>query len=300
MRNVLSVDVEDYFQVEAFASRVSRQDWPGFESRVDRNVRRILEIFAQHQAKATFFVLGWVAEKYPHLVRQITEAGHEIGSHGFGHQRLHCLTPTQFKEDIYRTRRLLEDLSGQRVTCYRAPSFSIVKSTLWALDVLVEEGFTCDSSVFPTRHDFYGIPDAPRFPYCRRTTQGHSILEFPPSTMRIFGNNIGVAGGGYLRLTPYLFTRRAMRRIIEKEKQPVMVYFHPWEIDPGQPRISASLRSRLRHYTNLAGMARKIEWLLRDFRFTTLSEVCKDLAIRDSRFEIRQFEIRDSRFEIRC
>ncbi len=222
------------------------------------------------------------AEKYPHLVRQIAEAGHEIGSHGFGHQRLHCLTPTQFKEDIYRTRRLLEDLSGQRVTCYRAPSFSIVKSTLWALDVLVEEGFTCDSSVFPTRHDFYGIPDAPRFPHCRRTTQGHSILEFPPSTIRIFGNNIGVAGGGYLRLTPYLFTRRAMRRIIEKEKQPVMVYFHPWEIDPGQPRISASLRSRLRHYTNLAGMARKIEWLLKDFRFTTLSEVCKDLAIRDA------------------
>ena len=205
------------------------------------------------------------------MVREIAARGHEIGCHGFGHQRLHRLTPEEFRTDLRNALGTLTDQAQQPVRCYRAPSFSIVKSTIWALDVLAEEGFTCDSSIFPVRHDYYGVPDAPRFPYWHKTPQGNSIFEFPPSTMRVFGNNVGVGGGGYLRLYPYAVTRWVLKRINQEEKQPAMVYFHPWEIDPGQPRVAVPLRSRLRHYTNLRVMERKIERLLRDFRFTTLS-----------------------------
>jgi len=278
MRNVLSVDVEDYYQVEAFAGQVPRNRWDSFPSRVERNVGRILDLFDKHEVKATFFVLGWVAEHSPGLVREIAARGHEIGCHGFGHQRLPRLTPEQFRQDLRAARARLMDEAQCALLAYRAPSFSITQSTLWAFDILAEEGFTCDSSVFPVRHDFYGNPDAPRFPHWHQTPQGNSIFEFPPSTIRVFNCNIGIAGGGYLRLAPYAVTRRAIRHINEKEKQPVMVYFHPWEIDPGQPRIRASLRSRLRHYTNLTGMEPKIERLLRDFRFAPLGEVCEDLS----------------------
>ncbi len=272
MLNALSIDVEDYFHVEAFAEQVSPDDWCNFAPRVQENINLILEILARHQVKATFFVLGWVAESIPSLVRQIAEAGHEIGCHGYNHRRVRQQTPEEFRQDIRRARRCLMDQAQQPIHCYRAPSFSIVKSTLWALDILAEEGFKIDSSIFPVKHDLYGIPDARRFPHWQ-----NNILEFPPSTIRRAGNNFGVAGGGYLRLLPYRLTRWAIREINEKEKQPAMVYFHPWELDPEQPRIAAPLRSRVRHYTNLGGMKKKLELLLSDFRFSAVSEVCRGI-----------------------
>lgn len=271
--NALSVDVEDYFHVEAFASRVSPADWPKYELRVEANVRQILEIFEQYQVKATFFMLGWIAEKLPGLAAGIAAAGHEVGCHGYAHQHIRRQLPGQFKEDVHRARQLLIQQTGQDVACYRAPSFSVTLSTLWALDVLAEEGFTIDSSIFPARHDLYGIPGSNRFPHRRNT-----LIEFPPTTIRKANINIGVAGGGYLRLFPYWITRRAIREVNESEGQPVMVYFHPWEIDPDQPRIAAPLRSRLRHYTNLAYMRGKIEKLLQDFEFSSVSDVCKSLV----------------------
>ncbi len=277
MLNVLSVDVEDYFHVEAFAGQVPSDSWSTFEPRAEANVARILEIFRSHNARATFFILGWVAERYPGIVREIAAAGHEIGCHGSAHRRIHTQTPQQFRADIHTARQQLMNQTQKPVDCYRAPSFSIVNETLWALDVLAEEGFRIDSSVFPVRHDLYGIPGAERAPHWRSTPRGNSIFEFPPSTIRRANNNLGVGGGGYLRFAPYRLTRWALRQINDVERMPAMVYFHPWELDPGQPRISAPLRSRLRHYTNLAGMRAKIERLLADFQFSTLSDVCSRL-----------------------
>ena len=279
MLNVLSVDVEDYFQVEAFAGQISAESWGTFEPRAERNVSRILEMFDNHRTKATFFVLGWVAERLPATVRAIAAAGHEIGCHGFAHKRIRGQTPQQFRNDIRAARQRLMNETQKPVICYRAPSFSIVKETLWALDVLAEEGFSIDSSIFPVRHDLYGIPGGERRPHWKTTGQGNSIFEFPPSTIRYANNNWGAAGGAYLRFAPYRLTRWAIRQINEGERQPAMVYFHPWELDPDQPRIAAPLRSRLRHYTNLSRMRMKIECLLRDFRFGTLSHVCNALEI---------------------
>jgi len=267
--NALTVDVEDYFHVEAFASSIPSGDWLKYELRVENNVERILEIFSRYQVKATFFILGWVAEKTPGLTRRIAGDGHEIGCHGYAHQHIRRQSPDKFREDVRRARSILIDQTGQTVQCYRAPSFSITKKTLWALDILAEEGFTIDSSIFPAQHDLYGIADAPRFLHKR-----NGLIEFPPATIRKAGTSVGVAGGGYLRLFPYRFTRWAIRHINETEGQPAMVYFHPWEIDPGQPRITAPFKSRLRHYTNLGKMSGKIERLLQDFRFSTVSDVC--------------------------
>ena len=279
MLNVLSVDVEDYFQVEAFAGQVTCAQWPSFAPRVERNVGRILELLAGHGTSGTFFILGWIAERFPRLVKEIAACGHEIASHGFAHQLLPRLTPEEFRADIRRAKDVLSGLSGHPVTGYRAPSFSIVRKTLWAFDILAEEGFRIDSSVFPVHHDFYGIPDAPRGPYWHKTPGGNAIFEFPPSTVRVLKSNIGIAGGGYLRFAPYLLTQRVVRHINVKEKRPAMVYFHPWELDPDQPRIRAPLRSRLRHYTNLSHTEQKLARLLQDFRFTTLSNVCEQLAV---------------------
>jgi polysaccharide deacetylase family protein (PEP-CTERM system associated) len=277
MVNALSIDVEDYFHVEAFAGQVSPNDWNTFAPRVKNNVELILQILARHQTSATFFILGWIAESFPDLVRQIAEAGHEIGCHGYAHQHIRRQSPEQFRQDVRKARQCLIDLTQQPVVCYRAPSFSIMKSTLWALDVLAEEGFKIDSSIFPVHHDLYGIPDAERFPHWR-----NRLFEFPPATIRLATKNIGVAGGGYLRLLPYSVTKWAIRKINSAEAQPAMVYFHPWELDPDQPKIAAPLRSRLRHYTNLRGMQKKIGCMLRDFRFSTVSEVCQGI-IADSR-----------------
>ncbi len=272
MINAFSIDVEDYFHVEAFARQISPDDWKSFTPRVDQNVDRILQILANHEVRATFFVLGWVAELFPQVVRRIADAGHEIGCHGYSHQHIGRQTPEQFRQDVRRARQCLIDLVQKPIHCYRAPSFSITNATLWALDILAEEGLKIDSSIFPVRHDFYGIPDACRFPHWR-----NRIFEFPLTTIRQAKNNFGIAGGGYLRLLPYSFTRWAIREVNEVERQPVMVYFHPWELDPEQPKISAPLRSRFRHYTNLKGMQNKIECLLTEFRFSTVSEVCSQL-----------------------
>ena len=265
----MTVDVEDYFHVEAFASSISPKDWPKYDFRVENNVGKILELFSRRQVKATFFILGWVAEKAPGLARRIADAGHEIGCHGYAHRHILRMSPAEFRKDVLRARSILTDQTGQTVQCYRAPSFSITNKTLWALDILAEEGFTIDSSIFPARHDLYGIADAPRFLHKR-----NGLIEFPPTTIHMAKTNVGAAGGGYLRIFPYWITRRAIRHINETEGRPAMVYFHPWEIDPGQPRIAAPLKSRLRHYTGLGKMLGKIERLLRDFRFSTVSDVC--------------------------
>lgn len=279
MLNVLSVDVEDYYHVEAFASRIPVHSWDSFAPRVEQNVQRMLGILRRHRTTGTFFVLGWVAERFPAVVRDILNAGHEIGCHGYSHRRLHRLTPEEFRADLRRARRSLADAGAREVIAYRAPSFSIVQQTAWAFDVLAEEGFRIDSSVFPVRHDLYGIPGAKRFPHWRLTSVGQALFEFPPSTVRGASRNWGIAGGGYLRIFPYQMTKWAIRQINEKEGQPAMVYVHPWETDPGQPRIPAGLRSRLRHYTNLSRTEGKLDRLLQDFSFTTLSEVCRNLEI---------------------
>jgi len=281
MLNALSIDVEDYFHVEAFAAQVYPHEWQTFESRVEKNLDIILGILSRYRVQATFFVLGWVAELNPQLVRKIAAGGHEIGCHGYAHQHIRRQTPKQFRDDIRKAHQCLMDQAQKTVACYRAPSFSITTSTIWALEILAEEGFKIDSSIFPVRHDLYGIPDAERFPHWR-----NGILEFPPTTIRRANNNFGVAGGGYLRLLPYRFTRWAIRDINEREGQPAMVYFHPWEIDPHQPRISGPLKSRLRHYTNLSGMQRKIERLIQDFRFSTVSDALSPLIAQISQKEL--------------
>jgi polysaccharide deacetylase family protein (PEP-CTERM system associated) len=279
IKNVISVDVEDYFQVEAFASVIQHDRWDTYECRVEQNTCRILDLFAKYNVRATFFTLGWIAQRYPHLVRQIASAGHEVGSHGYGHQRLVRLKPEEFRADLRRANIYLTNETQQRIRCYRAPSFSIVKHTYWAFDILAEEGFDCDSSVFPIRHDLYGVPDAERFPHLLKTMNGRQIFEFPPSTVRMGNKNWPVGGGGYLRLFPYRVTSSALKRLNEVEGRPAMVYFHPWEIDTEQPRISASLRSTFRHYTNIPKMLGKIESLLGDFSFTTLSDACSQFEV---------------------
>jgi polysaccharide deacetylase family protein (PEP-CTERM system associated) len=273
----MTVDVEDYFHVEAFASDVPTEHWDSYTPRVERNVYRILDLFSKYDVKGTFFVLGWVADKFPHLSRKIASAGHEIGCHGYAHRRLHHMSPSQFRQDLRRATGLLADQVGGPIRCFRAPSFSIVRETTWAFDVLLEEGYSYDSSIFPVRHDLYGIPEADRFPHWRRSQDTGSIFEFPPSTFSYRGVNVGAGGGGYLRWAPYGVTHWALRHINMIDGQPALVYFHPWEIDPDQPRLRAGLKSTLRHYTNLSTMERKIERLLQDFRFGCLSEVCDEL-----------------------
>jgi polysaccharide deacetylase family protein (PEP-CTERM system associated) len=274
MLNALSVDVEDYFHVEAFAGTVAQESWDRYSPRVDQNVDRILEIFARYSTKATFFMLGWVAQKFPGMVRKISDAGHEIGCHGYSHQHLLRQTPHQFQLDIRTARQRLMDEIQMPIQSYRAPSFSIVHQTLWALDLLAEEGFRIDSSIFPIKHDLYGLPGSPRFPHWEK-----SIFEFPPSTIKYAKICMGVGGGGYLRHFPYRVTRWAISRINADELQPAMVYFHPWELDPDQPRIPAPLLSKLRHYSNLESMKEKVISLLKDFQFSTVSEVCRQLQV---------------------
>ena len=234
--NAMSVDVEDYFQVSAFDAIVSRASWGDLESRVVRNTNRLLELFDLHGVRATFFVLGWVAERFPALVRDIAAGGHEIASHGYHHQLLYTLTPQQFREDVRSAKGMLESTSGRAVVGYRAPSYSIVKSSLWALDVLIEEGYVYDASIFPIHHDRYGIPDAKRHVHRLERPAG-TIFEVPASTVRVGGVNLPIAGGGYFRLLPYAWTRWGIDRANRVERQPVVFYVHPWETDPDQPRF---------------------------------------------------------------
>jgi polysaccharide deacetylase family protein (PEP-CTERM system associated) len=271
--NALTFDVEDYFQVSAFESHIPRGHWDQWESRVVRNTRRILRMLDRHGAKATFFVLGWVGEKYPRLVSDIQARGHEIGSHGYWHELIYNQTPEQFRADLQRSRDVLQDIVGERITAYRAPSFSITKRSFWALDILVEEGFSVDSSVFPVYHDRYGIPGAQSKPH-QITTASGPLWEFPPSVVRVAGVNVPVAGGGYFRLYPLAWTHYLLRRINGVERRPFVFYMHPWELDPNQPRIkTASAVSRFRHYVGLSKSEAKLDRLLQKFQFGRLRDV---------------------------
>ena len=272
MVNALTIDVEDYFHVQAFAGVILPDHWERYPQRVERNTYRLLELLQRSGTRATFFILGWVAERCPKLIRDIFNAGHEIGSHGYGHQMITCGDRKQFRNDVCRATAVLEDKTSAKLRCFRAPSYSITAKTLWALEVLGELGFEYDSSIFPVRHDLYGIPDAPRFPHYRLLHTGGRLLEFPPSTVRMCANNLPVGGGGYLRLLPYSFTAWAIRQINLKENQPALVYLHPWEIDPDQPKIPAGWRSRFRHYQNLKTTEAKLTRLLEEFSWAPISE----------------------------
>jgi polysaccharide deacetylase family protein (PEP-CTERM system associated) len=271
--DALSVDVEDYFQVEAFAQLVPRSQWPSFPSRVRQNTERVLRLLDRNRRRATFFILGWVAEREPSLVREIVQAGHEVACHSQLHRRVHTLTPAEFREDVKRARGAIEEAAGADVLGFRAPTFSITRQSLWALDILAELGFLYDSSIFPVRHDLYGIPDAPRGIHQRLLPSGGSIWEFPAATVRLAGQNLPVAGGGYLRILPMSFTRWAIRKIHHHDRLPVMVYFHPWELDPSQPRLQAGWKSRFRHYTGLDKMESRLEELLVNRRFRPVLEL---------------------------
>lgn len=281
--NGMSVDVEDYFHVSAFDGVVSRAEWPNLESRVVANTERLLELYARQNVKATFFFLGWVAERFPALVRKAAEAGHEIASHGYHHQLVYSLMPAHFREDVRNAKKLLEDISGTRVRGFRAPSFSITHASLWALDVLIEEGYEYDTSIFPVYHDRYGIADAPRAVHVINRPSGR-IVEVPGSTIRIAGINVAIAGGGYFRLMPYQWTSRAIHRVNTDEKQPIVFYLHPWELDPEQPRIAVSAQKRLRHYRGLNATLPRLEKLIQRFKFDTVSSVVQRSGLLETTF----------------
>ena len=268
--NGLSVDVEDYYHVEAFADHIRPEMWSQYPRRVADNTHRVLELFQEFGARATFFVLGCVAEQEPTLVREILSAGNEVGCHSHMHRRVSTMTPKEFREDIRRARGAIEDAGGEKVLGYRAPTFSIAGKSLWAVEILAQEGFMYDSSVFPIRHDLYGMPGAPRFPFRWLCRDGGSLFEIPPLTVRVLGRNLPVAGGGSLRILPMWYTRWALRRIRQREGRPAVVYLHPWELDPEQPRLSGTLKAKLRHYLNLGRMDRRVRELLRTGQFVPL------------------------------
>jgi polysaccharide deacetylase family protein (PEP-CTERM system associated) len=267
--NAMTVDVEDYFHVSAFAAALDRNNWPKFESRVERNTHRLLDLFDEHRTRITFFVLGWVAERYPALIQELQRRGHEVACHGLTHELVFRQTPAVFREETLRSKSLLEDLTGTQVRGYRAASYSITRSSLWALDILEELGFVYDSSIFPITHDLYGIPGAPRHPH--QVGSGR-LLEVPLTTVRVAGQRLPCAGGGYFRLLPYSLFRWSLRRV-NSEGMSAVFYLHPWEIDPGQPRIKASLKSRFRHYTNLERTEGRLRNLLREFRWDRMDRV---------------------------
>jgi polysaccharide deacetylase family protein (PEP-CTERM system associated) len=268
--NALTIDVEDYFQVSAFAPYIARDDWERRECRVERNVVRILDMLAARETKATFFVLGWIAERYPALVRSIAAADHEIASHGYGHQRASDLSEAQFEADIRRAKAILEDIADVEVRGYRAPSFSIGAANLWAFDCLARAGHRYSSSVYPIRHDHYGMPDSPRFAH----PVSDGLIEIPVTTLRMFNRNFPSSGGGYFRLLPYALSRWMLRQVNSSDGQPAVFYFHPWEIDPGQPRIAGiDARTRFRHYVNIDRMAARLQQLLCDFRWGRMDEI---------------------------
>ena len=275
MLNALTIDVEDYYHVSAFESVIPYRDWERFESRVERNTYRILDLLDRYKTKATFFVLGWVAERRPGLIRAISERDHEVASHGYAHQRIDTQSPDKFREETRRSKRIIEDAIGESIIGYRAASYSITAKSMWALDILRDEGFLYDSSIFPVRHDLYGIPGYNRTCHLLNGIGGSGMVEFPLSTLRVAGINIPIAGGGYLRFYPYSFTRWAITQLNQKEDQPAVVYLHPWEIDPEQPRIRAGARSRFRHYLNLNKTEDRLKALLQNFAFGTMSEVLR-------------------------
>ena len=271
MSHILTFDVEEYFQVEAAAGGINRGQWDSFEKRLAPCVGRILRLLSDYDASATFFVLGWVARHERDVVRTIADAGHEIASHGMNHDMLGRLTPEQFRRELLDSRHLLEDISGRPVIGFRAPTFSITHETAWAIDVLAEAGYKYDSSVFPIRHDRYGVPGAPRFVHRAVGPGGGEILEIPPLTLRVMGMNWPVGGGGYLRLLPVRLVAAALNKA-QKLGRPGMIYVHPWELDPGQPNLPMSRLSRRRHRVNLKRTEQKLRWLLNHFRFFSVAE----------------------------
>lgn len=298
--NAMTVDVEDYFHASAFDRIVSRESWSERESRVVRNTEVLLECFERADVKATFFILGWVAERFPQLVRDIASSGHEVASHGYHHQLIYTLTLDQFREDVRRAKAVIEDAGGRPVRGYRAPSFSIVHPSLWALDVLIEEGYSYDASIFPIRHDRYGIPDAPRHTHVidrnrrksarrsaergeapRRGVSGtRHIIEVPAATVRLGNRNLPIAGGGYFRLLPYAWTHWGMARA-NREGAPVVFYIHPWEVDPGQPRLAVGRMTTWRHYGGLGKTLDRLERLFNDFAFDTVAETLMQQPVPD-------------------
>lgn len=268
--NALTIDVEDYFQVSAFAPYIRRDEWDARECRVERNVERILAMLAARDVKATFFTLGWIAERYPQVVRDIVAQGHELASHGYGHERASDLSQTAFRDDVTRAKQLLEDLGGVPVLGYRAPSFSIGTGNLWALDELARTGYRYSSSIYPIRHDHYGMPDSPRFAY----PLASGLLEVPVTTLRLFNRNLPSSGGGYFRLLPYALSRWMLRRVNQDDRESAVFYFHPWEIDPGQPRIPGiDAKTRFRHYVNIPRVEARLQQLLADFCWGRMDQI---------------------------
>jgi polysaccharide deacetylase family protein (PEP-CTERM system associated) len=268
--NAMTVDVEDFFHVSAFESVISPSQWKDYQPRVDTNTRRLLDLFAKKEVKSTFFVLGWVAERYPDLIKEIHSQGHEVASHGYAHKRVILLSRDEFLQDVKRSKNHLEDLLGEQIIGYRAPSFSIGYSNEWAFEVLAELGFKYSSSTYPVKHDLYGTPDWPRFAYNRP----ENIIEIPIPTLRLMGKQIPIGGGGYFRLYPYKVTQKLVSKYLRQEKQPYSFYFHPWEIDADQPRLkNAPLKSRFRHYVNLHRTEAKLIRLLDDFNWSTMRYV---------------------------
>jgi polysaccharide deacetylase family protein (PEP-CTERM system associated) len=272
IRNAMTCDVEDYFQVSAFAPYIDRASWPTRECRVEANMDRILALFDANGVRATFFTLGWIAERYPNVVKRIVAGGHELASHGYGHLRASDQTRAEFDNDVRSSKALLEDLGGQAVLGYRAPSFSIGRDNLWALDVLLEAGYRYSSSIYPVVHDHYGMPEAPRFAFYPNGTDG--LLEIPITTVQMMGRNLPAGGGGYFRLLPYALSRWMMAKVNQDDRQPALFYFHPWEIDPGQPRPEGvGAKSRFRHYVNIERMESRIEALARDFAWDRMDRI---------------------------
>ena len=279
--HAMTVDVEDYFHVAAFAKVIKPAEWHTWPSRVEANTHRLLQVFADHNIHITFFILGWVAERYPELVKTIRAQGHEIASHGYSHQLIYRQTPAVFREETQRSKQILEDLAQVPVLGYRAASYSITRKSLWALDILAELGFAWDSSIFPTHHDNYGIPGSPEQPYTIVTQAGFSLTEFPLTTARVFGQSVPAAGGGYFRQYPYWLSRWLFNRASHNQTRSQIFYLHPWEIDPRQPRVpNASWFSNFRHYTNLDLCLPRLEQLLQDFQFGTMSQCLRQTTIQ--------------------
>lgn len=277
--NALTVDVEDYFHVSAFADTIDRSDWDRMDCRVERNTHRLLQLFDDKDVRSTFFVLGWVADRYPQLVKDIVAQGHELACHGYSHQLIYNQTKEEFREETLRSKGLLEDLGQVEVRGYRAASYSITRDSLWALDILVEAGFQYDSSIFPIHHDRYGIPGSSRWPHVLSAPSGGSLLEFPLSTANRFGMSLPVSGGGYFRLYPYAVTRSGLRDINTREDMPFVFYLHPWELDTEQPRVAAKPLSRFRHYLNIAKFESRLSRLIDDFAFAPMADVLKGLQL---------------------
>ena len=275
IRNAMTCDVEDYFQVSAFAPYIDRASWPTRECRVEANMERILALYERHGVRATFFTLGWIAERYPAMVRRIVAAGHELASHGYGHLRASDQSRAEFDNDIRSAKALLEDIGGQAVLGYRAPSFSIGHANLWALDALHEAGYKYSSSIYPIAHDHYGMPDAPRFAFYPNGPDG--LLEVPITTVKLAGRNLPAGGGGYFRLLPYALSRWMMEKVNREDGEPALFYFHPWEVDPGQPRPEGlGAKARFRHYVNIDRMERRLEQLARDFKWDRMDRIFLD------------------------